>query len=78
MDPTGWWFVNKGAESQGWVPATFLEPTEGANDLFFCMRRVHNLIIGTACVFDVRFGSCFILLFVCVQDRVSWVCHLPV
>eukprot|EP01147_Barroeca_monosierra_P002792 gene2792-5637_t len=24
----GWWFVNKGAESQGWVPATFLEPTE--------------------------------------------------
>jgi hypothetical protein len=26
----GWWFVSNDADTQGWVPATFLEPLECA------------------------------------------------
>lgn len=31
--PVGWWFVNVDDFNEGWVPATFLEPIYGGDDV---------------------------------------------
>ncbi len=30
--PSGWWFVNVDDYSEGWVPATYLEPLYGTEE----------------------------------------------